>query len=70
MEINKDTSVEEVLSAYPQLSKTFIELGLPCLVCGEAFWGTVAELARQHNIDVNTVLKTINNKKRELDEKL
>ena len=37
MEITKDTLVEDVLRGYPSLSKVFIELGLPCLVCGEAF---------------------------------
>lgn len=60
MEITKDTSVEELLNDNPGLSKTFIELGLPCLVCGQAFWGTIDELARQNNIPVDKVIKELN----------
>ena len=60
MEITKETSVEELLNTNPELAKTFIELGLPCLVCGQAFWGTIEELARQNNIAVDKVVKELN----------
>lgn len=62
MEIRKDTSVEDLLNSNPEFSKTFIELGLPCLVCGQAFWGTIEELARQNNIEVEKILKELNKK--------
>lgn len=70
MEITKDTPVEDVLRGYPSLSKVFIELGLPCLVCGEAFWGTIDELARQNNVDINKIVKELNETKQRIDEKL
>ena len=70
MEITKDTPVEDVLQGYPSLSKVFIELGLPCLVCGEAFWGTIDELACQNNVDVNKIVKELNEIKQKIDEKL
>lgn len=68
--IAKDTSISEVLRGYPSLVGVFISLGLPCLVCGEPFWGTIEELAQKHNVDVNKLVKQLNEKKREIDEKL
>jgi len=60
MEITKNMKVEELLNSDPSLSKIFIELGLPCLVCGQAFWGTIEELARQNGIAVDKVIKELN----------
>jgi hybrid cluster-associated redox disulfide protein len=60
MEITKDMKVEDLLNSDPSLSRIFIELGLPCLVCGEAFWGTIEELARQNGIAVDKVIKELN----------
>jgi hybrid cluster-associated redox disulfide protein len=58
--IKKDMSVEDLIDAYPQTVQIFIRLGLPCLVCGEPFWGTVEELARKYNADPDQVLKSLN----------
>ena len=70
MEITKDTPVEDALKGFPALAKVFIEYGLPCLVCGEAFWGTIEQLARQKAVDVGELVKKLNEKKREIDEKI
>jgi hybrid cluster-associated redox disulfide protein len=63
MEISRDTAVEELLNEYPYLAKVLIELGLPCLVCGQAFWGTIEDLCRQNNIPVDKVLAKLNERK-------
>ncbi len=63
MEITSKTLIEDILNRYPTLTKVFVEFGLPCLVCGEAFWGTVADLVQGHNIDIDKLLKTLNDKK-------
>ena len=68
--ITRQTSVEDVLKDYPALTHVFIEHGLPCLVCGEAFWGTIEELSRQHHIDTRCLINKLNQKKREIDEKI
>ncbi len=68
--ITEQTSVEDVLKAYPALTQVFIEQGLPCLVCGEPFWGTIEELSRRHNIDPQNLVNKLNQKKREIDEKI
>ena len=70
MEIKKETSVEDLLIRHPSLSKTFIEIGLPCQVCGQTFWGSIEELAHQNNVDVQNVVDKLNERSRELHEKL
>ena len=47
-----------------------MDFGLPCLVCGEAFWGTIEELTRQKDVNIEELVKKLNEKKREIDEKL
>jgi hypothetical protein len=55
-----DTPVEEVLARKPLTAGTFIRLGLPCFVCGEPTWGTVAELCTRHEKDLAAVLDELN----------
>lgn len=40
-----DRPVEDLIGEYPSLVKFLIEKGLPCVVCGEPFWGSLRELA-------------------------
>lgn len=46
MTVTQDTPVEALLEAWPGIVKFLINEGLPCLVCGEPFWGSIGELAR------------------------
>ncbi|UCG92846.1 MAG: DUF1858 domain-containing protein [candidate division WOR-3 bacterium] len=68
--IAKDTAISDVLDKFPNLVTVFIDHGLPCLVCGQPFWGTIEELAQKHNIDVAILLEKLNEKKRDIGEKL
>ena len=68
--INQESNVEDLLSAYPALVRIFIAHGLPCLVCGSPFWGTIAELSQKHTIDLEKLLKELNEEKRQIDEKI
>ena len=70
MKITPETVVEDILSEYPALAKVFINFGLPCLVCGEAFWGTVADLVHGRDVDLDKLLKTLNEKKQNAHEKI
>jgi len=67
--ITKEMHVDQILAKHPSLSKIFIEFGLPCLICGEPFWGTVEELGNQHNINVTELVKKLNQKRREIGAK-
>lgn len=60
MEITKDTVIEEALAKYPSLVKVFIDFGLPCLVCGQPFWGTIENLVQHHNVNLNDLLDKVN----------
>ncbi len=44
--VSKDVSVEDLVRSCPDAVGYLIEQGLPCVVCGEPFWGTLGELAR------------------------
>jgi hybrid cluster-associated redox disulfide protein len=70
MQITKDTSVDDVLKGYPTLTRVFIQFGLPCQVCGQAFWGTIEELAQQNNVNPENLVKKLNEKRHEIDEKI
>ncbi|UCD04969.1 MAG: DUF1858 domain-containing protein [candidate division WOR-3 bacterium] len=67
--IDSSAHVDQLLSKYPALSKIFIEFGLPCLVCGEPFWGTIAELAKRHQVSIDELVKRLNEVRAEIDEK-
>lgn len=43
----------------PELVRRLVHLGLPCLVCGETFWGTLAELCERHGKDVDAVVTVL-----------
>ncbi len=65
MQITEKTSVEDLLAVYPHLAKVFVEFGLPCYVCGEAFWGTIEELAQRYNVDTDRLIKVLKEKTQE-----
>ncbi|MFZ5979307.1 MAG: DUF1858 domain-containing protein [Candidatus Zixiibacteriota bacterium] len=51
MSIKKDILIEDLVRTYPQAVRFLIENHLPCVVCGEPFWGSLEELARQEDWD-------------------
>ncbi|MCK4352267.1 DUF1858 domain-containing protein [candidate division WOR-3 bacterium] len=58
--ITKDLTIEEVLEKYPETVKVFIDLKIPCLVCGEPLWGTVEETSKKYNVPLDTLLSNLN----------
>ncbi len=51
MRITPDITVEELLEHFPEANGYLIEHGLPCLVCGEPFWGTLRDLALRNGVE-------------------
>jgi len=45
--ITKDSPVEDLVHEFPGVVSFLIQQGLPCVVCGEPFWGSLGDLARQ-----------------------
>ena len=58
--ITPDTTVEEIIEKHPKTVGVFIQFSIPCLVCGEPFWGTIAELCRRHSADLESLLERLN----------
>jgi hypothetical protein len=59
MAITAGTSVEELLERYPWANGVMIRLGLPCIRCGEPFWGTLGELVKKYGRDIDEVLTAL-----------
>jgi len=49
--ISRMGTIDDLCQVHPELVSFLIEHGLPCVVCGEPFWGTLEELARQKGWD-------------------
>ena len=45
--VTSETKVDEMVDEFPDTVKFLMARGLPCVVCGEPFWGTLGELCRQ-----------------------
>jgi hybrid cluster-associated redox disulfide protein len=59
--ITRETTIEEILEEYPDTVETFMDFGIPCLVCGEPLWGTVEEAAEKYEVDLDELLRELNN---------
>jgi hybrid cluster-associated redox disulfide protein len=58
--ISKETTIEEILDAYPGTVKVFMDFGVPCLVCGEPLWGTIGEVAEKYKVDITHLITRLN----------
>ena len=58
--LSADTLVEDLVEAYPELIGPLISRGVVCIVCGEAYWGTLGELAASKGItDMDALIKDL-----------
>lgn len=46
MKITENTAIEDLIEAIPASVKYLSEKGIQCIVCGEAVWGTLAEVSK------------------------
>lgn len=58
--ITRKSKIEDILRDYPEKAGIFVQMGIPCLVCGEPFWGTVEELCERYHADIDLLLKKLN----------
>jgi len=49
--IDADIQIDDLVRRYPGVVGFLIKKGLPCVVCGEPFWGTLTDLAKQKGFD-------------------
>ncbi len=60
MEFNKDTRIGEILEKAPEKAEILMEIGMHCLGCPASQMETLEEACEVHGIDVEDVLKKIN----------
>ena len=60
MEINKDTTIGEILEKAPEKAEILIEAGMHCLGCPASQMETLQEACDVHGIDVEEVLSKLN----------
>ena len=59
--ITAEISIDDLLDILPEANGYLIEQGIPCLVCGEAFWGSLADLAGKHGVeDIERIVGELN----------
>ncbi len=58
--INKDMTIYEVLQLCPDIGPVFFEFGMHCLGCPISRGETVEQAAAAHNVDVEEMLKKLN----------
>jgi hypothetical protein len=49
--LDKDILVEDLVAVYPELIGPLMRKGVVCMVCGEAYWGTLEELAASKGVE-------------------
>ena len=58
--IEPGDSVEELIEEYPGLNGFLLERGIVCVKCGEPFWGKLGDLIENKGMDVDSLMKEIN----------
>ena len=60
MTITKDTTIEEVVSKYPETMMVFMKHGLHCVGCHVSAFESIEQGAMVHGIDADALVADIN----------
>ena len=60
MKIDKNTTIGEILEQAPEKADILLEIGMHCLGCPASQMETLEEACAVHGIDVEEVVKKIN----------
>ncbi len=61
MKFNKDTKIGEILEVAPEKAEILLQAGMHCLGCPASQEETLEEACAVHGIDVEELVKTLNN---------
>ncbi|MGI6606439.1 MAG: DUF1858 domain-containing protein [Peptococcia bacterium] len=61
MKITSDMSITEIVQKYPQTAEVLMQQGMGCLGCAAARFETLSQGAAAHGIDIDQLLKVLNN---------
>ena len=60
MNINKDTTIGEILEKEPEKAEILLEVGMHCIGCPASQMETLEEACEVHGIDVEEVVEKLN----------
>ncbi len=63
MEFKEETKIGEILEKAPEKAEILLEVGMHCLGCPASQMETLKEACEVHGIEVEEVLKKLNEKK-------
>jgi hybrid cluster-associated redox disulfide protein len=58
--ITREMTISEIISNYPQTMKIFRSFGLDCMECQIADYEEIQHGAGVHNVDIEQLLKALN----------
>ena len=59
IQLTPHLTVKELLDRYPQLLRTFMDLGLLCVGCPAEAFHSLADVAREYHLELNQLLQRI-----------
>ncbi len=65
MKFNKDTKIGEIIEVAPEKVDILIEVGMHCIGCPASQMETLEEACDVHGIDLDEVLKKLNEEKKD-----
>ncbi|AGK99512.1 DUF1858 domain-containing protein [Clostridium pasteurianum] len=60
MEINKDTTIGEVVRTYPEKAQVLMSFGMGCIGCPSSQGETLEQAALVHALDLDDLLLALN----------
>ncbi|AJA50012.1 disulfide domain-containing protein [Clostridium pasteurianum DSM 525 = ATCC 6013] len=60
MEINKDTTIGEVVRTYPEKAQVLMSFGMGCIGCPSSQGETLEQAAVVHALDLDDLLAALN----------
>jgi len=58
--ITKDMGIQEIVTKHPETAEIFFKFGVHCLGCAAASFETLEQGANAHGIDVDAMVKEMN----------
>ncbi len=59
--IYKDMLIEDLVEQFPQLVAPLMDMGIVCLICGEAAWGSLEEQAESKGLtNIDEIVQKLN----------
>lgn len=66
--INKQTTIEQLVTLYPKSVRFLMDKGIKCIACGEPIWGTLESSAEEKGFSEQEIDKLVEELKSEITE--